>query len=1129
MEWPRLHKLIPNGNISLCIGPIDFKVDRRRKDVGYGCFTEEARSVLGKQSLRSQSEYRKFRRGIIDSLLSEDRRDRHIYPAPHRIAALRAQITQFRSHLQWGWRELLKSDPDAEGHLKKALRIPANMNVLSNGHDIFLKFLLAFLPIRVAVNTVKIRLSTIGTYEGRELLFLSQFKRTLPVQDLYTKSFDYALRNLELPKTFDAFRNMRDIDINWMKACVKLGARSYADVSRVFYRDDGHANDGVLISTLVRSNVITTLDQLTQIPSADRFYSRHDLDSENIQKFQQVVELLKSREMDAASIMKLVNVPLHRFCSERLAKALLVFNFSGADLTLLFEQGGANVLFAEAHRWRYLRDVLGVRTASEALSLRRLIVSNERQCVGFVQAMRRSGAGIEALSICQSILLSVADKPQNEAKAINALNILISPPYAFTYSDLAKTDAYLVHENDLSVFLRVLVEYGFEDINAILAFQRCYKQMRPQMLAAWLEIAEHPMSEQSPEVVSEWVVAASEGGHLDALQYLKEVGELTTSTHLHQGIKLAPLGRVLLQYLRETRSKTGLKSLLHWYYYEASGVRELKLWHIDAVSRVLLDDGFQRKDFNLHNSNRACVNAVLNKRINDEIGKFPYQADESTRESYHINCQALQDKLAEEIAPRLKSLLLQTDGFLSPSLMPHIDDSPAQLTMCVKAINELIGDLTLGAGPASKEISALELELICMVYRSDSEIILKLWPKLLEREHDVPSILRSNRYQMNWRPTEIQLAGQVDRRGLRALLVAIEFAARFRRLYREDMHDACRHLSPKRLQDGAKDVQSLAQHLGVLLALSGGDSNVDMWLDNGKRNIEELIEAGPRVVELIESLEKLLVVDIKDALATSGSAALACISSNDAFKLASKLDFADSRNVLNAPADLRNAIDATRDVVLTKYEQWITAQRKKLVAQEVSGMCSTMLAMVSKSPAAFFAKSAAGICSRYNTDMWAEKRNAHLLVFAPGGKRLTGMALVYLQKIKALDAKSNTLIIRAINPMPEALASFSVSSIVDSYFDVAIQIAKDVGAAAVAFPHPSGMDFMSNHPSIEKDIKTRFMEQAKSASYLSGKQAISLLERPRRVDETFYTYESESSQGKVEQLFAIWHRVEQVS
>jgi len=1081
---------------------------------------------LGSQVISGHSEYKKFRRGIINDALSEERSISYGYPAPHRITTLREQINRFRSHLLWGWPELLESDPGAERHLKKALRIPADMNLRSSRQDFFFKVLLEFLPLRVAVKTVRTRLSAIGTYEGRELLFLSQFKRTLPAQSLYTKSFDYALRNLELPQTCDTFRDMRDIDINWMKACVKLGARRYEDVSKVYYRDDGHANEGTLISALVRANVVTSLDQLMQIPTADRFYSSRDLESENIQKFQQVVELLKSSGMDTASIMTLVNVPLHRFCPERLANALCVFKFSGADLTFLFEQGGASIIFAEADRWLYLRDVLGVRTAREALSLRRLLVSDERQCAAFVQAMRHGGADIDALSTCQSILLAVAEKSTSEARAISALNILVSPLYSFTYSDLAKSESYLVRENDLAVFLRVLIEYGFEDVNAILAFQPCYKQMGPKMLAAWLAIAERPMVGQEPEAVCEWVRAASEGGHLDAIQYLQEVGELTTTAHLYQALKIAPLGRALLQYLREVRSKIGLQSLLHWYYHEAPGVRELKLWQIDAVSRVLLDDAFERKDFNLHNSNRACVNAVLDKRIYDEIGRFPYQADESTRESYRTNCQTLQDKLSQEIAPKVKSLLAQTDGFLSSSLMDYIDKSPAELSSRVAALKDLIDDLTQGDGPTGKELSALEVELISMVYRSDPEIILKLWPKILGREHDLPNVLSAKRYQMDWRRTEIHLDGEVDRRGLRALLSAFDFAARFLRLYREDMHDACRHLSPKRLQDDARDVQSLAQHLGVLLALSADDSNIRMWLESGKRNIEELVEAGPRVVELIELLERLLVVDLKDALATSGSAALAVLSVNDAMELTSKLDLPHSSDVLGTAPDLVKAIDATRDVVLAKYAQWITTQSKRLVTQEVTGKSSAMLAVVSKSAAAYFAKSAAAICSRYNTDMWAEKRNAHLLVFAPGGKRLAGMALIYLQNVRMLDTQRNTLIIRAINPMPDALASFSVTSIVDSYFDAAIRIAKDVGAVAVAFPNPNGMDFMSNQPSIEKDIKTRFIEQAKSASYSTGKLAPPLLERPRRIDETFYAYESESNQGKVEQLFVIWHNAE---
>jgi hypothetical protein len=435
-----LHKQIPHGNISLLYRSNPRQCRPADDDVGDLLSKKRARFALGSQVISGHSEYKKFRREIINGTLSEERSTSYGYPGSHRTTTLREQINRFRSHLVWGWPELLESDPDAERHLKKALRIPADMNLCSSGQDIFFKVLLEFLPLRVALKTVRTRLSAIGTYEGRELLFLSQFKRTLPAQGLYTKSFDYALRNLVLPQTCDTFRDMRDIDINWMKACVKLGARRYEDVSKVYYRDDGHANEGALIFALVRSNVVTSLDQLMRIPTADRFYSRHDLENENIRKFQQVVELLKFRGMDPASIMTLVNVPLHRFCPERLTNALCVFNFSGADLTFLFQQGGASVIFAEADRWLYLRDVLGVRTVREALSLRRLLVSDERQCAAFVQAMRQGGADIDALSTCQSILLSVAEKSTSEARAISALNILVSPLYVRLLAGLTRSD-----------------------------------------------------------------------------------------------------------------------------------------------------------------------------------------------------------------------------------------------------------------------------------------------------------------------------------------------------------------------------------------------------------------------------------------------------------------------------------------------------------------------------------------------------------------------------------------------------------------------------------------------------------------------------------------------------------------
>lgn len=47
-----------------------------------------------------------------------------------------------------------------------------------------------------------------------------------------------------------------------------------------------------------------------------------------------------------------------------------------------------------------------------------------------------------------------------------------------------------------------------------------------------------------------------------------------------------------------------------------------------------------------------------------------------------------------------------------------------------------------------------------------------------------------------------------------------------------------------------------------------------------------------------------------------------------------------------------------------------------------------MQAVVTQSPAAFFAKQAVGLCSPENTEMWKEACNVHLLIFPSKGKSL---------------------------------------------------------------------------------------------------------------------------------------------
>ena len=157
--------------------------------------------------------------------------------------------------------------------------------------------------------------------------------------------------------------------------------------------------------------------------------------------------------------------------------------------------------------------------------------------------------------------------------------------------------------------------------------------------------------------------------------------------------------------------------------------------------------------------------------------------------------------------------------------------------------------------------------------------------------------------------------------------------------------------------------------------------------------------------------------------------------------------------------------------------------------------------------------------------MWQEPRHAHLVVFDRVQRRLEGMALVYIELMPALHASRNCLIIRAINPMDDMLATHTASSIVDAFFDVAIHIAAENGLAAAAFPSHNGVHLLSNHPSIEKDIEKRFIDpsvvlgrrsDAGKADSISQWRA-----KPRLIEAAFFAYEH--GREKVSTQYAFWH------
>jgi hypothetical protein len=158
-----------------------------------------------------------------------------------------------------------------------------------------------------------------------------------------------------------------------------------------------------------------------------------------------------------------------------------------------------------------------------------------------------------------------------------------------------------------------------------------------------------------------------------------------------------------------------------------------------------------------------------------------------------------------------------------------------------------------------------------------------------------------------------------------------------------------------------------------------------------------------------------------------------------------------------------------------QFGRWTSSELAKFGSDDAEGGTAALNAIVTKHPAAFFAKEAVKLCTAYNVAMWQEARHAHLVVFDPVHKSFQGMALLYREILPALHSSRPVLVIRAVNATGDAMATYHVSSIVDAFLSTAVEIARASGCVAVAFPPNTGMHLLSNLDPIATDIEERYM------------------------------------------------------
>ncbi|QGW77370.1 hypothetical protein GPJ81_11990 [Pseudomonas alkylphenolica] len=1077
----------------------------------------------------STNSYRAFR----DSVLKQAKKDRDSarawpyqededQPAYHRR---REEIQLARRWVCKTLQSLLVQTPESEPHIRRLLGITSTVPLIPEHWTSFREIGQWFVPLFLTWPYVRGVMQGVKTYEGRSYLFENLYKRVLACRlEYYTPAVDLALRHLETPSLQEA-RDLSMQDPGWVEATYTLGLRKLAQITP-YARYGQRKLDGAFADILVKTKVITTVDELQWLDYREPYdYNRSERHASTWRKVRKMVTLMSSHGIARRSIAEMFKYSLSSFNAEQLESNLSCIQGSGVqDTTVLFDAVGELLWRAKPANWDFVLNVVGAKSAQEIQRFTKLLEAYKPPSLDMARALIALGAGVDGLAQCQTLLMNA--ERNGRAAPVAALQCLADPPHELDIEHLARCNDYLEYSEKLPDYLAVLNRYGYGAAAAVVAFQICFRNTYAQTLESWLAILGERGAGVQLETIADWVRQSNEGGYSDSYQYLIQAIPMPDLKHLQQAEPIVRFGRPFLEFVVLRKGLASIQQLRDWYF-KARGVQNLKCWSaLDAVRLVVLDDAYARNNFAFVDSNEAAISGALCERVDGILGTRLNLADEVARDQYDQAYKTTRSAERAALLPILPTILAQTGGLLLQSVLRYAWQPPQVLQAQLSALTPLVNGLLAGKGPTGGSLTELEADAIGMLYRTAPDTVGRTWSQVSGHEHHLASLTLSSHYPMEWTRSMRRLREPLERSSLLALAQAKTFSRKFSPYESESTFDACKHLRGKRLDDKASDPWSLAAHLGVLFAVASGDSVLDHWFQHELDGLAQVVEEGADVVLRLEQLDQIFSTTLPDALNKHGETFARRFSDADASFLATRL--VGSKAPLQGATgreQLLNALSKAQEVVLSTCVRWMQREQRKFVKIKQGQNVTNLNAILTKHPAAYFAKHAANLCSRENVSMWHEKRCAHLVVFDPVQRRLAGIALVYIQPICALDRSRNSLIIRAINPMDDMLATHSVSSIVDAFLDVAIAIAEANNLAAVAIPWHNGAHLLSNQRAIEKDLEKRFTNRAVSysAPHHSGAANVDSVEwrtRPRSVEAKFYAYAH--GDEEVTKLFAIW-------
>jgi hypothetical protein len=1054
----------------------------------------------------------------------------------------RKQIIFFRRQVRNCLKQIVIAKPELEPIVRRALRIPVSIPLFANQWPWWRTCTQWFVPYRPVWNYIRTQLKQVKTYEGRDYLYTHFYARLLGYRELeyFSPQIDFVLRKLPTPSS-DLLTELRSFDPDAVKATYILGLRNLADM-KVYANYGWQKSAGWYARLMVTEGIVQTLEELDWLhhERGVRFSSSNKNELQHC-VIRKIIRIMSKFGIERQTIATFEHSHYCESDPACLSENLELLTAAGIqDLTRLLATMGRVFLRIKPELWLFLINVVGAKTPEDIQLFKHLLETDKAPSELVVRHLRTLGVGLRELVMYQTLLLKLANhKVENSVPAISAINLLLAEPYSLNLEQISVCIDYIVAPESLDEYLVVLWRHGYGSANAVIAFQSCYGKMSADNLSEWLTVVGSCEKGVSAELVAKWIKQEQQRGYVEDYRYLLSAISIADFSSLKRAHPIVVLGRTMLRYLIEGKSLNSLKALREWYFQKAKGIHELKWWgrEDDELFRLLLDDAFQRGNFAYVAHNRSQVDDVLRERMVLLCGIRPHRNKLKDIEQYDALIKIQRPLALEQLMQIIPGMLQDTGGILLRSLLCCTWESLEILQAKVDLFNPMIDKLLVGNGPVEMEPDELAVEAISFVYKTSTEVVRSSWNYALGQETTLNRLVLESSYPMSWQHAIRNLQSSLERSSLVAMMEAKHHAEKFGNSHFDNISYVCKSLQSKRLTHKASDPWSLAAHLGVLFAAAGDDDEILKWRTQGLEQVAEMNEQSVEAFEHIERLDKLFSSSLPDALDKHATHFLARFSSDDAEyfaeRLVGKTAIAAMDKGTSSELKLQEAFNQTRVNVLIACQRWISREKAKFQISKDNSSMTVLYAILSKHPVAYFAKHAVNLCSKNKYEMWHEQRHAHLIVFDKSQRQLAGMALVNIEVLPAIHPKRECLIIRAINPIDDMLATHTIDSIVESFLDVAIRIAEMNDLCAVVIPWHNGTHLLSNLRPVEKYLEKHYTKKSESIYSSFGLLNNSTISKdgwrlkPRLINGEFYAYQNR--QELVSRLYAIWcGREEQV-